>query len=184
MIRAVRFFTLIVLLVAAVNLSAQKKRVVYHPCFLMDSVDKHLDFIKVNAGRVFVDSFDCKQTLLDSIANRYVKTKNVKYLDALSVIRQNPNARVEDLYTDIIKRIIENDFGGFIQQLYLAKGRLAPLQNELIATLNMIVGTQPLKQKYYGQLNVEMIKAKEAKDKYKEYYLDKLKLKIDEEKYR
>ena len=173
----------VLLLTLCVNTQAQTRKVIYHPCFLMDSVDKHLDFIVKNAARVFVDSFDCRQTLLDSIAIRYVETRDTKYLYALSNIRTIANLKVENLYTDIVKRFIENDFAGFIDQLYVAKGKLLPLQNELIAAMNMIINGRPLKQKYMGLLNVEIEKAKDSKDKYKQYYLEKLKLKIEEEKF-
>ena len=170
-------------LFVCISIQAQTKKVIYHPCFLMDSVDKHLDFIVKNAGRVFTDSFDCRQTLLDSIAIRYVDTKDTKYLYVLSNIRTIANLKVENLYTDIVKRFVENDFAGFIEQLYVSKGRLLPLQNELIAAMNMIINGRPLKQKYMGLLNVEIEKAKDSKDKYKQAYLEKLKLKIEEEKF-
>ena len=184
MTRLIKYFPLVLVLIVVTNASAQSKKAIYHPCFLLDSVDKHLDFIRQNASRIFTDTVDCKQTLLDSIAQRYTGTKNSKYLEALSAIRQNPNAKVEDLYTDIVKRFIEKDFEGFLDQLYLAKGRLLPLQNELIGAMNMIVDGRPLKQKYMGNLDALIEKAKEEKDKFKEYYLEKLKVKIEEEKYR
>jgi hypothetical protein len=182
--RMIKYLPLTLMLIAILSSSAQARKAIYHPCFLMDSVDVHLDFIKQNAARVFADTLDCKETLLDSIAQRYTDTKSTKYLEALSAIRQNPNAKVEDLYTDIVKRFIENDFAGFLDRLYLAKGKFLPLQNELIAAMNMIVDGRPLKQKYLARLNAAIEKAKGEKDKYKEYYLEKLKIKIDEEKYR
>ncbi len=162
---------------------AQKVKPVYHPCFLMDSVDAKLSFIQLNASRVFTDTVECKQNVLDNIAALYLKTKDRKYLDALSAIRQNPNAKVEELYTDIIKRFAEKDFSGFINDLYLAKGKYAALEKELITTMNMIVGAKPLKQKYLGLMNVEIEKAKDKKDSYKAYFFEKLKTKIEEEKY-
>lgn len=164
--------------------SAQSKKVNYHPCFLLDSIDKRLPFISQYAGRIFIDSFDCKEALLDSIAVRFEQTKDTKYLNALASIRQNPYSKADELFTDVIKHLVENDFLGFVDKLYLAKGGLLPLQNELIATLNTIINGRPLKQKYMGLLNVEIERAKDSKDKYREQYLEKLKLKIDEEKYR
>ncbi len=171
------------LLVICINTSAQTRKAVYRPCLLLDSVEKRLDYIRMNASRVFTDTADCKQTLLDTIARRYISTKENKYLDALAGIRQNPNAKVEELYTDIIKRFVEDDFTGFIGKIYQAGGKYLPLEKELIATLNMIVDSRPLKQKYMGLLNVEIGKAKDTKDKYRQYYLEKLKLRIEEEKY-
>lgn len=176
-------YILLPLLLLNLFAAGQIKKAVYHPCFLMDSVDKNLDFIKLNASRVFTDSFDCKETMLDSISALYVRNKNTKYLDALQTIRINPNAKVEGLYIDVIKRFIEDDFGGFIHQLYVAKGKYSALEKELVATLNMIVGTGPLKQKYMGRMKVEIAKAKDAKDTGKSYYLEKLKKKIEEDKY-
>ena len=173
----------VLLLMLSVGLQAQTKKVIYHPCFLMDSVDKHLDFIVKNAPRVFIDTFDCRQTLLDSIAIRYVQTGDTKYLYDLSSIRVTANLKVDNLYTDIIKRFAEHDLPDFLNQLYVAKGKLIPLQNELISTMNMIINGRPLKQKYMGQMNVEIEKARDGKDKYKLYYLEKLKVKIEEEKF-
>lgn len=170
------------LLLVALNTYSQTKPV-YHSCFLMDSVEKRLEFIRLNASRIFTDSVDCKQTLLDSIAVHYVQSKDKKYLDALSSIRQNPNAKVENNYTDIIKRFIENDFSGFIKQIYLAKGKYYVLEKELIGTMNMIVDGRPYKQKYMGLLNVEISIAKDKKDTYYQSFLEKLKVKIEEEKY-
>ncbi|MDB5282141.1 MAG: hypothetical protein JWO06_1216 [Bacteroidota bacterium] len=183
MTRMIKNLPLAFLLMLAINTQSQNRKVVYHPCFLMDSVDKRLDFIVKNAPRIFVDSFDCRQTLMDSIAIRYVDTKDTKYLNALAAIRQNPLAKVENLYTDIIKRFVENDFAGFVEQLYAAKGKLLPLQNELISGMNMIIDGKLLKQKYMGLLNVEIAKAKDANDKLKFSYFEKLKLKIEEEKF-
>jgi hypothetical protein len=182
MARMIKRFFVLFAVVFLFNTAAQAQKPVYHPCFLMDSVDKHLDFIRINAARIFVDSFDCRQTLLDSIAIKYVRTKNDKYLDVLSAVKQNPRAKVDELYTDIIKRLIEDDFSGFINQLYIGRGKYLPLEKELITTLNMIVDSRPLRQKYMGRLNVEIEKAKDAKDKYRQLYLEKLKLKIEEEK--
>ncbi|HWB63038.1 MAG TPA: hypothetical protein VG603_05970 [Chitinophagales bacterium] len=182
--RMVKYFPVMMLMLAQLNATAQDKGIVYHPCFLMDSVDTKLDFIIRNASRVFVDTFECKQTLMDSIGSRYLDTKENKYLDALVLIKQNPYARVEGLYTDLVKRFCDNDFQEFVGKLYMARGRYLPLENELIAALNMIVNGRPLKQKYMGLLNVEIEKAADAKDKAKEYYLQRLKTKIEEEKYR
>jgi hypothetical protein len=166
--------------------AAQNIKPEYHPCFLLDSVDAKLEFIRINAERVFTDTFDCKQMLMDSIGARYLATKNNRYLDVLTAIHQNPgaSAKVENLYIDVIKRFAEDDFPDFINRLYLAKGRYAPLEKELIATLNMIVNGRPYKLKFMGLLNVEIGKAKDAGDKYKLAYLQKLKLRIEEESYR
>ena len=171
-------------LFAFANTEAQTRRINYHPCFLLDSVEQRLAFIKVNAGRIFVDTFDCKESLLDSIANGFIRSGETKYLDVLSVIGQNPNAKVEGLYTDILKRFVENDFTGFVDKLYLARGRYMYLQNEMIATLNIIIDGRPFKRKYLGLLNVEISKAQDSKDKNRQLFLEKLKQKIEEEKYR
>ena len=181
--RLVLFF---LLQLALLNAGAQYKKPVYQPCFLMDSIDARLDFIRINAARIFTDTFDCRQTLMDSIGARYIATKNNRYLDVLAAIHQNPAAseKVENLYIDPIKRFMEDDFAGFVNRLYLARGRYAPLEKELIATLNMIVDGRPYKLKYMGLLNVEIGKAKDAGDKSKQNYLEKLKLRIEEEKYR
>ena len=149
----------------------------------MDSVDAKLSFIQLNASRIFTDTVECKQNVLDNIAALYIRTKDKRYLNALSAIRQNPNAKVDELYTDIINHFAENDFAGFINEIYLAKGKYFALEKELITTMNMIVGTKPLKQKYLGLLNVEIGKAKDKKDSYKTYFLEKLKTKIEDEKY-
>lgn len=162
---------------------SQTKKSVYHPCFLMDSVEKNLPFIQQHISRVFADTFDCRQTLLDNIAIEYSRTRDNKYLDALSLIRQNPKVKVQDFYTDIIKRFVETDFSGFLNQFYLARGKYQPLENELINTMNMMIGGRPYKQKYIGLLNVEISKSADSKDKYKGYYLKKLKTKIEEDKH-
>ncbi|MFN8285491.1 MAG: hypothetical protein U0V74_02000 [Chitinophagales bacterium] len=178
-----RKLLLLLICVAAGITSYAQRKPVYHSCFLMDSVDKNLEFIRLNASRIFTDSVDCKQTLLDSIAIHYTQSKDKKYLDVLSSIRQNPNAKVENNYTDIIKRFIENDFSGFIKQLYLSKGKYYVLEKELIGTMNMIVDGRPYKQKYMGLLNVDISIAKDKKDTYYQSFLEKLKVKIEEEKY-
>ncbi len=186
MCRWIKWSCFILLQFVLLNAFAQNIRPAYHPCFLLDSVDAKLDFIRINAAKVFTDTFDCKQMLMDSIGARYLATKSNRYLDVLTAIHQNPAAseKVENLYIDVIKRFAEDDFAGFINRIYLAKGRYTPLEKELIATLNMIVNGRPYKQKYMGLLNVEIGKAKDAGDKYKLAYLQKLKLKIDEESYR
>ncbi|MBK7148255.1 MAG: hypothetical protein IPH78_05385 [Bacteroidetes bacterium] len=162
---------------------SQTAKPVYHPCFLMDSIDKNLEFIKRNTQKIFIDTFDCRQTLLDSVAIHYTHSKNKKYLEALNYIRVYGDSKVEDLYTDIIKRFCESDFSGFLNELYLSKGLLQALEKELIATMNMIIDGRSLKQKYMGQLNVEIAKAKDKKDNTKVYYLEKLKVKIEEERF-
>lgn len=170
-----------ILLLLFGNLSAQKKTI-YQPCFLIDSVDSRLDFIRINASRIFDDTSDCKPELLGALAARHLATKEEKYLSALSAIRQNPSAKVEELYTDLIQRFLDNDFGGFIQRLYASKGKYLALEKELVAAMNMIVGDRPLKQKYMGLLNVEISKAHDKKDTGKEAYLKKLRQRIEEEK--
>lgn len=149
----------------------------------MDSIDKNLTFIQQNAQRVFADTFDCRQVLLDSIAIHYTRTKDRKYLDALNSIRNNGADKVENLYTDIIKRFAEKDFSGFVNELYLGKGKYLALEKELIATMNMMIDGRLYKQKFIGLLHVQIAKAKDNKDKYKLYYLEKLKIKIEEDKY-
>lgn len=173
-------FTLIFCSTVAI---AQSKKTVYHPCALIDSLDKHLAFIPLNTSRIFVDSFDCRQTLLDSIASKYLRTHEQKYLEALSAIRVNGAERVEDLYTDIIARFAEKDFTGFVNDLYLAKGKYLPLEKELVATLNMMINGKPYKNKFMAVLQGQITKANEAKDKYKISYLEKLKQKIELDKY-
>ena len=149
----------------------------------MDSVNKNLAFIQYNARKIFIDTFECRQALLDNIAIEYIRTKDTKYLDALSAIRQYPGIEVEGLYTDIIKRLIENNFGGFVNRLYLSNNKYLSLEKELVAAMNMIVDGRPYKQKYMGLLNVELSKAKDKKDSRYSYYLQKLKVKIEEDKY-
>lgn len=173
-------FTLVIL--AAYTTQAQTVRPVYHPCFLLDSVDKRLDFIKANASKIFVDSFDCKETLLDSISMLYIRGKDKKYLDALTTILANPKAEVEGLYTDVVKRFVQNDFGGFLNELYVARGKYQLLEKELVTAMNMIVDGKPLKQKYAGQLNLQISMTKDKKDSAKLYYLEKLKTRIEEDK--
>lgn len=170
------------LMFLALGTAAQTKAV-YHPCFLMDSVDKRLDFIRINAARIFTDTVDCKQTLLDSIGSHYLYTKDKKYLDLLTAIRQNQLAKVENNYTDLIKRFVEDDFDGFVDQIYLAKGRYYVLEKELIATLNMIVDGRPYKNKYLALLGISINLAKSKKDTAKQAFLEKLKTRIEEEKY-
>lgn len=170
-------------MLVTISISAQGK-IFYHSCALKDSVDKHMEFIRLNASRIFADTSDCKQALLDSIAAGFMKTKNAKYLNELSAIRQNPKAQVDEYFTDLMKHLVDNDFEELLNQLYLSKGRLVPLENELINALNMIVEGRPLKQKYMGRLNVEIAKAKDSSDKLRESYLEKFKLKIEEEKYK
>ena len=180
---SIRFFLFLVFIGSSFFAFSQKAKPVYHPCFLMDSVESKLSFIQLNATRIFTDTVECKDNVLNNIAALYIKSKDKKYLDALSAIRQNPNAKVEELYTDIIKRFAENDFTGFVNEIYLAKGKYFALEKELVTTMNMIVGTKPLKQKYLGLLNVEIGKAKDKKDSYKTYYLEKLQTKIEDDKH-
>ena len=170
------------LFLIAQGTQAQSAKPVYHPCFLLDSVDKRIDFIKANASKVFVDSFDCKETLLDSISMLYIRSKDKKYLDALTTILSNPKAQVEGLYTDVVKRFVQDDFGGFINALYIARGKYQLLEKELVTAMNMIVDGKPLKQKYAGQLNLQISLAKDKKDSAKLYYLEKLKTRIEEDK--
>lgn len=177
-------YLLFCLVLANVQIAAaQTKKPVYHPCFLLDSVDARLDFIKLNAARIFTDTIDCKQTLLDSISIKYLRTKDKKYLDALATIRQNPMAKVENEYPDLLQRIIKNDFVGFINQLYAARGKYLPLEKELVASLSMIIDGRPLKQKYIPQINTEIDIARMAKDAAKMQYLMKLKVHIETESY-
>lgn len=181
-----KFIAVFTLLVISFLVEAQTRKPVYNPCFLLDSIDRRLEFIKLNAFRIFADSFDCRQTLMDSIGSRYLATKSTRYLDFLAALHQNPAAteKVANLYPDLLKRFSEDDFPGFVNQLYLARGRYAALEKELIAVMNMIVNDRPYKLKYLGLLNVEIGKAKDAGNKPKQAYLEKLKLRIEEEKYR
>lgn len=176
------FTTALLLLLSVCLTQAQNTKPVYHPCFLMDSVEKHLDFIRLNASRIFIDSFDCKQKLFDSIAEAYVRSKDKKYLDALTYMRtSSASEKVENLYTDVIRRLVQNDFSDLLDKLYLAKGKYLSLEKELVVTMNMIIDGRPYKQKYMGLLNVEISKAKDKKDTYKTAYLEKLKTKIEED---
>lgn len=162
---------------------AQAVKPAYQACLLKDSVEKKYDFIRLNSSRIFTDSMECKQALLDTIAAYYIDGKDKKYLDLLSTIRQNPNAKVSNNYTDIVKRIIENDFSGFIKQIYLSKGKYYALEKELIATMSIIIDGRPYKQKFMGLLNVDISIAKDKKDVYYQSWLEKLKVRIEEEKY-
>lgn len=179
-----KYSVLLLLCLVVGQSSAQVKKLNYHPCFLKDSVDKHLDFIRLNASRIFIDSFDCKQMLFDSIGALYLSTSEKKYLDALTYIRNSSAAsKVENLYTDVIRRFIQADFTDFLNQLYMGKGKYLALEKELVAAMNMIVDGRPYKQKYMGLLNVAIGKANDQKDLPRAAYLNKLKTKIEEDKY-
>jgi hypothetical protein len=163
---------------------SQGRRPVYNPCILKDSLDKHLEFIKLNASRIFIDTFECRQSLFDSMASRYLRSGDKKYLDVLSYIHSSSAAqKVEGLYTEVLRKLIQTDFLGFLNHLYTGKGKYLPLEKELIATMNMIVDGRPYKQKYMGLLNVEISKAQDKKDTPRSYYLEKLKTNIEEENY-
>ncbi len=150
----------------------------------MDSVDKHLDFIRQNASRIFIDSFDCKQMLFDSITVQYIRTKEKRYIDALTYIHNSSAAKqVENLYTDEIRKLVQNDFAGLLDLFYTGRGKYQVLEKELIATMNMIIAGRPYKLKYMGLLNVEISKAKDNRDTGRAAYFEKLKLKIEEDKY-
>lgn len=176
--RILYFVSLLFFTIGAV---AQKKAL-YHPCHLMDSVDTRLDFIRFNAARIFDDTSDCRQELLNAIALKFTATKEERYLAVLSAIRQNTAAKVEEFYTDPIRSFLEDDFSGFLHRLYLSNGKYLPLEKELVAAMNMIVGDRPMKQKYMGLLNVEISKASDKKDIGKFTYLKKLQLRIEQEK--
>ncbi len=178
-----RIFFLSTVTFLFVSCFSQPSKPVYHPCFLMDSVEKNLTFILSHLPKIFVDTFECRQALLENIAAEYNKTKDKKFLDALTRVRQFPNTEVEGFYPDIIKRLIESDFSGFLNQLYTAQGKYLLLEKELIATMNMIIGGKLYKQRWLDMLNLEIEKAVQAKNKAKEVYLQKLKTKIEEEKY-
>lgn len=155
----------------------------YHPCFLMDSTDKHLSFVQQNVKKVFNDTMDCRQQLLTNVAKLYNETKNKKYLDALLNIRAVGGDLVSGLYPDAILIIVQNSFSPFLNDLYSSRGKYYNLEKELIVCMNMIVEGRQLRQKYMGLLNVEISKTKDKKDTYKTAYLEKLKTKIEEEKY-
>lgn len=179
-----KLIVLIFLLMSEGGIFSQSIRPIYNPCLLADSVEKRLDFIRLNASRIFLDTADCKQQLFDSIAEQYVRTKDKKYLDALSYLRNSSASnKVEDLFTDVIRKLVQTDFGDFLLQLYLAKGKYLALENELAITMNMIIDGRPLKQKYQGLLNVEISKAKDAKNLGYASYLEKLKVKIEEDRH-
>lgn len=181
---AIRYLSALVMLLYVTAAVAQGNKTTYSPCFLKDSVNTKLAFIRQGAGRIFTDSADCKDNLLDSIAVKYATTKEVRYLIALNAIRENHYAKADGLFTDVIRIIVQDDFLGFVDQLYMAKGKFLPLQNELIAAMNMIVNARPMKQKYMGQLNVEIDRAKNSADPNLTVYLEKLKQKIEGEQYR
>ena len=170
-------------LLFAANIFAQAKKPVYHPCFLMDSVEARLPFIQQYAYRIFADTFDCRQMLLDNIGSGYLKTGDKKYLTALEFIHQRAGDKVENFYTDIIKRFCEKDFTAFARELYLARGQYYNLERELIATMNMLVDGRSLKLKYIGALNVQIDKARDKKDYNAISFWEKLKKKIEDEKY-
>ena len=161
---------------------SQKTKTNYSACFLADSVEIKLTFIQQNALRIFKDTSDCKQNVLDNIGALYVQTGDKKYLAALENIHQRAGEKVENLYTDIIKRFCEKDFIAFASDLFLAKGQYFNLEKELIETMNMIVGTQPLKQKYLGVLNAQIEKVREEKDNSAIVYWEKLKKRIENDK--
>lgn len=179
--RASTIFLGVFLMCVTVTVAAQTAT--YHPCFLMDSTDKHLTFIQQNVKKVFNDTMDCRQQLLTNVAKLYNETKNKKYLDALLNIRAVGGDLVSGLYPDAVLVIAQNSFGSFLSDLYMARGKYYSLEKELIVCMNMIVEGRPLRQKYMGLLNVEISKAKDKKDTYKTAYLEKLKTKIEEEKY-
>lgn len=172
------------LLISVDEVFSQTIRPVYNPCVLADSIEKKLDFIRLNASRIFSDTADCKQQLFDSIAGQYLRTKDKKYLDALSYLRNSSASnKVEDLYTDVIRKLVQTDFSDFLLQLYTAKGKYLAIENELAITMNMIIDGRPLKQKYLGLLNVEISKAKDAKNLGYASYLERLKIKIEEDRH-
>ncbi|MCX6198127.1 MAG: hypothetical protein NTY88_02745 [Bacteroidetes bacterium] len=170
-------------LVLSATVFAQAKKPIYHPCFLMDSVEVKLPFIQQNAYRIFVDTFDCRQMLLDKIGILYLKTGDKKYLTALETIHQRAGEKVENLYTDIIKRFCEKDFTAFARELFVARGQYYNLERELIATMNMLVDGRSLKLKYMGALNVQIDKARDKKDYNAISFWEKLKKRIEDEKY-
>jgi hypothetical protein len=179
----VKFLPVLLLLLVANQTEAQAKKKIYHPCFLMDSVEQHLDFIRLNSAKVFTDTFECRQALLNKIADEYIHTHQLKYLETLAAIRQNPNAKAADLFTDVMKKLAENNFSDLLNRLYMAHGKFLLLEKELVAAMNMLVDGRRLEQKYTEALNAEIEKAKQTKDNYKVQYLQKLKLKIQNEKY-
>ena len=149
----------------------------------MDSVEARLPFIQQNAYRIFTDTFDCRQMLLDNIGAMYVKTGDKKYLTALENIHQRAGEKVENFYTDIIKRFCEKDFTAFARELFVARGQYYNLERELIATMNMLVDGRSLKLKYMGALNVQIDKARDKKDYNAISFWEKLKKRIEDEKY-
>ncbi len=150
----------------------------------MDSVEINLPFIQQNASRIFLDdTLGCRQMLLDNIGRLYTKTGDKKYLTALEIIHQRAGDKVENLYTDIIKRFCEKDFTAFARELYAAKGQYYSLERELIATVNMLVDGRSLKLKYMGALNVQIDKARDKKDYNAISFWEKLKKRIEDEKY-
>lgn len=175
--------SLLMILVTSFLAAQPKSKPTYNACLLKDSIDKNLVFIQQNINRIFTDTADCKQTLLDSIGVQYINTKNKKYLDALTNLRNVGTDKVQDYYTDVIKRFAEINFSNFLNDLYLGRGKYIALEKELVSTLNMIVDGRPLKTKYIGLLNVEISKAKDRKDTSKAYFLEKLKTRIELDKY-
>lgn len=163
----------------AAPVMAQKSKPVYQPCLLADSAAARLAFIQTYAYRIFNDTAECKQILLDSIGSLYNNTADKKYLTALETIHERAAKGVEGLYTDLIKRFCEKDFAGFGRALFAAGGGYRHLEDELIETMNMIVGSQQYKQKYIGQLNVQVLLAKEKNDSRAQAFWEKLKQRIE-----
>jgi hypothetical protein len=179
--KATSFFIALLCLATAY---AQSVKPGYNPCLLSDSVEPRLDFIRLNAVRIFGDTADCKQRLFDSIGANYIRTKDKKFLDVLSCLRTSSAAnKVENLYTDVIRKFVQSDFSDFLLQLYNARGKYLALENELAITMNMIIDGRPYKQKYMGLMNVEISKAKDTKNSGYAAYLEKLKLKIEEDRH-
>lgn len=148
----------------------------------MDSVEEKLPFVQQNALKIFNDTFDCRQALLDSIGSKYLQTRDKKYLGALETIHQRAGDKAENFYTDIIKRFCEKDFIAFANDLFLAKGLYFSLENELVTTMNMIVGSRPLKDKYGGLLKIQIEKVRDKKDNSAIVFWEKLKKRIDNDK--
>jgi|GEM_PF-2962221 hypothetical protein len=181
---AVKYFSILMLLLSVTVLYAQNGMVNYSPCFLKDSVDKKLPFIRQNAAMIFTETADCKDLLLDSIAMMFARTRDIRYISVLTIIHKNPLAKTNGLFTDAVMLLAEYDFTWFINQLYLGKGKYQLLQNELIAAMNMIIDGKPLKQKYTGRLNAEIERAKASHDENMEEFLEKLKMRIEGDQYR
>lgn len=180
---AMKIPALVLLLVCAQFLDAQNKSAAYNSCLLKDSIDKHLETIRLSPARVFTDSAQCKRELLDSIANKFLTTSDKKYLGVLTSIAQNSKSKIEGEFQDVMKMLVDGSFSKLLDAFYTGRGGYAALEKEVVLLMNTIVGGRPYKQQYLGLLNVEIEKAKDKDDRNKELYLVRFKQRIEDDKF-